>query len=314
MAGTFTHFIICDVAKTRRTSIRSSELYKLLNKHSQYLYLGAVSPDLPYLSFKTGNVNWADVMHYQRTNCTVISAYNELKAIWASKTEADEVTLIWLFGYISHLIADATIHPIIQEIVGLYEQHKEEHRLCEMTEDSLIFYRRKNADLTYAQFSQIIESCGDSPHFDQLLAFWKKQLSNNYRSLGEEPKPSLWFTTYTKAIDLAEGDSGAAGLFRHLGLGSSYLYKAKDDIQRNYTGDLEKYFEHVMLPHQCSGSFLSNGFDFAVSNIVKAWADLFSTLLSGTINVSHIVKNWNLDTGVDMDSGNNEVTFWPAVI
>jgi hypothetical protein len=63
MAGTFTHFIISDVAKTRRTSIRSTELYKLLNKHSQFLYLGSVCPDLPYLSFKTGKVNWADVMN-----------------------------------------------------------------------------------------------------------------------------------------------------------------------------------------------------------------------------------------------------------
>jgi hypothetical protein len=183
-----------------------------------------------------------------------------------------------------------------------------------MTEDSLIFYKRKNTDLTYAQFSQIIASCDDSPHFDQLLAFWKKQASNNYSSIGEQPQPSLWYDTYTKAIDFAEGDSGAVGLFRHLGLGTTYIYKSKNDIQANYPGDLEKYVEHVMLPYHCSGSFMTNGFDFAVINVINAWTDLFSALISGTINISHVIKNWNLDTGVDMDSPNHEVTYWPAAI
>jgi hypothetical protein len=67
MAGAFTHFIICDVAKRKRSSL-GLELWRFLNKYSEFLFLGAASPDLPYLSFKTGEVNWADVMHYEKTS------------------------------------------------------------------------------------------------------------------------------------------------------------------------------------------------------------------------------------------------------
>ena len=74
MAGAFTHFIVCDVAKRKR-SIADSEMRRLLNKHSEFLFLGAASPDLPYLSFKTGHINWADVMHYENTNGIAINGH-----------------------------------------------------------------------------------------------------------------------------------------------------------------------------------------------------------------------------------------------
>ena len=60
MAGAFTHLIITDFAKAEKTAI-GEELWQLLNKHYSFLFLGAVSPDLPYLSFKTGSVNWAEL-------------------------------------------------------------------------------------------------------------------------------------------------------------------------------------------------------------------------------------------------------------
>ena len=66
MAGAFTHILIADVAKRRRSL--SLPLRQLLNKYSQFLFLGSVSPDLPYLSFKKGKINWADMMHYEKTN------------------------------------------------------------------------------------------------------------------------------------------------------------------------------------------------------------------------------------------------------
>jgi hypothetical protein len=55
MAGAFTHILVCDAAKRRRGL--SLPLRRLLNRYSEFLFLGAVSPDLPYLSFKTGATN-----------------------------------------------------------------------------------------------------------------------------------------------------------------------------------------------------------------------------------------------------------------
>lgn len=77
MAGAFTHFIICDVAK-RKKSIEDSELRRLLNKYSEFLFLGAASPDLPYLSFRMGKVNWADLMHYEKTNGIAIGSVTSI--------------------------------------------------------------------------------------------------------------------------------------------------------------------------------------------------------------------------------------------
>ena len=88
MAGTFTHFMVCKEGISREAVI-GPELWQLLNNHSQFVYLGAVSPDLPYLSFKTGVTNWADAMHYEKTNSNVISGFENLAETWTRKTEVE---------------------------------------------------------------------------------------------------------------------------------------------------------------------------------------------------------------------------------
>lgn len=308
MAGAFTHFIICDVAK-RKKSIADLELRRLLNRHSEFLFLGAASPDLPYLSFKTGNINWADVMHYEKTNGIAINGHNELKRVWSSRQTADEIKLVWLFGFVSHLVADATIHPVVQAIVGTYEEHKTEHRMCEMTQDSLIYFERKNTDIRYAEFSSALKFCSRSEHFDSLMDFWTELGTKTYSDKNAEPEPKLWFTTYTEAIDTAEGGSDIVALFRHLGIGSGFIYKAKDEIISQYSQDYEKYYTKAKLPDGRVGSFSKNGFERAVDNVVDAWNKLYAGLTS-TINVASLIKNWNLDTGVDMDSSDGAVTYW----
>ena len=309
MAGAFTHFIICDVAKRKR-SIVDPEMRRLLNKHSEFLFLGAASPDLPYLSFKTGDINWADVMHYEKTNGIAINGHKELKKVWTSGQTADEIRLVWLWGFISHLVADATIHPVVQAIVGPYDQNKPEHRLCEMTQDSLIYFERKKTDIRYAEFSSALKFCNESAHFDSLMDFWTQVGAKTYSDKNEEPEPKLWFRTYTKAIDAAEGGSDIVALFRHLGIGKSFIYKTRDEIVSGFPQDYEKYYAKAKLPDGRVGSFLKNGFEKAVDNVIDAWNKLYAGLTS-TVNVAGIIKNWNLDTGTDMDSPDGEVTYWP---
>ncbi len=308
MAGPFTHFIICDAAK-RAATIPDTELKRLLNKHSEFLFLGASCPDLPYLSFKTGSVNWADLMHYEKTNGIVINGYEELKKVWKDKGVSDEIKLVWLFGFISHLVADATIHPIVQAIVGPYEQNKEEHRLCEMTQDSLIFNERKNTELRYAEFSSALKFCSKSGHFERLMDFWSEQAVKTYYDKDDVPHPKLWFTTYAEAIDAAEGGSGIVALFRHLEIGGEFIYKTKEEIVSNHPQYYEKYFAKIKLPQGKIGFFPKDGFERAVNNVIDVWNKLFAGLGSG-IDVAGIIRNWNLDTGVDMDSHGRIVTYW----
>ncbi len=308
MAGAFTHFIICDVAK-RSHAITDTELKRLLNRHSEFLFLGAASPDLPYLSLKTGSVNWADAMHYEKTNGIAVHGHDELKKGWPDKNATDEVKFVWLMGFASHLIADATIHPIVQAIVGLYEQNKEEHRLCEMTQDSLIYHERKNTDIRYAEFSSAIKFCGDSQHFNAVMDFWEGLSVKTYLDKNERPNPKLWFTTYSEAIDTAEGGSGIVALFRHLGIGSGFIYRTKDEITASYSQQHEKYFTKVKLPGDNIGLFSKDGFEKAVNNVVSAWNRLYAGLRSN-ITIAEVVKNWNLDTGVDMATPERTVTYW----
>ncbi len=177
MAGPFTHFMIVDVAKRKRTDL-GPKLHRLLSRHSEFLYLGSVSPDLPYLSFQIGSVNWADLMHYENTNGIVLSGHNEIRQSWSPDgiSETNERILAWLFGYASHLIAGATIHPIVEAIVAPYESNAEEHRLCEMTQDSLVFYKRRNAEIPYSEFSSVIKHCKEyEDDFKALMDFWQEQ-------------------------------------------------------------------------------------------------------------------------------------------
>jgi hypothetical protein len=308
MAGAFTHFIICDEGKSKNSAL-GIELWQLLNKHYRFLFLGAASPDLPYLSINLGSVNWADVMHYEKTNRIVESGFTKLKTTWDRKTPADEVKLVWLMGYVSHLIADATIHPVVEAIVGPYKENKDEHRLCEMTQDAIIYNIYRKTEIRYSEFSEMIKFCNESKYFDELMDFWKELILSNYQEKNEEPHPTLWFTTYGEAIDAAEGGSELVALFRHIGLGVNLIYKTSQEIENGYSQDYVKYYKEVKIPGGGIGPFKEMAFEKAMGNVVNAWGIIFGGLKSEIV-VGQIVKNWNLDTGVDMESPEGRVTYW----
>lgn len=310
MAGPFTHFMIVDAAKRKR-QIVGPFLYRILNKHSEFMYLGAVSPDLPYLSFKTGAVNWADLMHYEQTNGVVLNGHKEIRMNWSKGlSEREERVLAWLFGYASHLIADATIHPIVEAIVGPYKDNMAEHRQCEMTQDSLVYYQKRNADIRYTEFSSIIKYCGNKKEdLKNVMDFWNRQLVKTYSAVTEKPESSLWFKTYSAAIDAAEGGSSMVALFRHGGLGAGYIYKTKNDIEKKYTADQKKYYTKVKLPYGGTGNFSTAGVDRAVDNVAKAWRQMHDGFESNVV-LEQVIRNWNLDTGVEVGASDQTLTYW----
>jgi hypothetical protein len=309
MAGAFTHIIISDIGKTRQKQL-GTELFQLLNKHYRFLFLGSVSPDLPYLSLKTGGINWADVMHWEKTDSNFNIGYEELKTSWYLESEIDRAKLVWLMGYVSHMIADATIHPVVKEIVGEYnDETKDKHRICEMTQDSIIFFNHRNGeDIRYGEFADIVHYCKNSEHFEEFIAFWKRIMEVNYPEKGEEPYPELWFKTYSAAIDFADGKSVFAGLFRHVGPGKSFIYKTAEEIKDSEQDNYANYFEKVKLPGGTTANF-EEVFEKAVNNVVGAWRTIYSGLTTNVVPVK-VVKPWNLDTGIDMQSLSKEVTYW----
>ena len=308
MAGTFTHLEICNRAKSKR-SVIGQELWKLLNANYPFMLLGSVSPDLPYLSFKQGKANWADVMHYERTNSVLISGCEELRKNWANRQAEDEAKLAWLMGYASHLVIDATVHPVVKQIVGDYDSHKDEHRACEMTQDSILFRKWMRQDIKYSEFSEALKYCREKNEHDAVMEFWKKLLTKTYPEKGETPDPKMWVKTYAKAIDFAEGDSGAAAIFRHAGTIKKLVYKTSTQIAENQPDEYAKYFTNVLLPNGEEGNFEKDVAEKALENVTDAWNKIYESLTTSTL-IAEYIKNWNLDTGEDQDTPDKQTTYW----
>ncbi|MBI4739103.1 hypothetical protein HY772_06095 [Candidatus Woesearchaeota archaeon] len=52
-------------------------------------------------------------------------------------------------------------------------------------------------------------------------------------------------------------------------------------------------------------------FEKALKNVIDAWKEAFDNLESGQAPLQ-LARNWNLDTGEDMDAANNQITYWMA--
>ena len=301
MAGAFTHLMICDAGK-RKDQLAEEKFKKLLNKYSQFLLLGAVSPDIPCLSSKLSSIHWEELMHKStNTNGTVISAYEELKGKFAQWQATEKVIFAWLMGYVSHMIADSIIHPIVNTIVGgNYEGHESEHGRCETVQDTLIFKEVKKIDIVYAEFVDLLGRCKKHPSYGLLLDFWKKHAEATYhQDSGLNPK--LWIEIYRTALDTAD-ESNIPAFFRHIPVIGQFFYEEASKIKLNYPQDYNKYYSNVRLPNGASGAFLDYGFNYAIEKVVDAWNKLYAGLDSPFF-IASLIKNWNLDTGEDQESG-----------
>ncbi len=133
----------------------------------KFCELGALSPDYPYLALDdSGAPQWADMMHYERTGVMLHTGVQQLRNV---KGDALEKGLAWLLGYAAHVTTDVTIHPIVMDKVGPYDQNKTAHRVCEMNQDAYIFQRLNLGDIGLAgHLDSGIGICNDPHNSDQL--------------------------------------------------------------------------------------------------------------------------------------------------
>lgn len=303
MAGAFTHMAL--VAEAKKSFTIETIFGRILTEHESFVTLGAVSPDIPYLSQLNLGIGatWADIFHYHKTNGIV---HNGLHSLVVSKESkgVKERQLAWLAGFTSHLVADATIHPIVEAIVGpcTCPASKDEHTFCEMTQDIMIFKREKNMELNASDYTRHIDDCiGFTKYFASVTQLWSHLAMMNYPSAGL-PDLNKLIRSYKDVLDTADGGNILARMFRHIGM--KYIYKRFDELTDE---EISKYYDQVILPNGVKGSFKTEGYDYAVRNIVEAWRKIESFLYSKR-NVAEIVPDWNLDTGIEQT--NNIRTFW----
>jgi len=314
MAGTFTHWMIVEEALERYNKLLQKHPYfPIILGNSHFVTLGAVGPDYPYLSELANNLlklhSWADRMHYENTGEFVkYGIVNLLKLNEQNKQQDFEICLSWFCGYVTHLLADSIIHPVVNAIVGRYLFNSDEHRHCEMIQDSFIFHEIKKVELRYAYYVDLIKMCSDSEDEDlinpAIRDFWTETLKMSHpggKNKFDKIDPDDWHENYLSIISKV---SDSTPIFRHIGEAKHLFYKRVSDI----TSEERKIFiEEINLPGNKIGRFKEDAFNKAVEKVIEVWQKLFVDIeQKNPDNCTSYIKNWNLDAGVDED----EIYFW----
>jgi hypothetical protein len=145
MPATFAHFLLAREA-IGRLGDRDGLYWDILGINNNFVIMGAAGPDYPYLTdvikYQTLHMghNWANRMHYENVTGFVREGIRKLSQKKKTKDPQFDICLSWFAGYVSHVVMDSFIHPIINRIVnGIYIFTHEEHLKCELIQDSYIF-------------------------------------------------------------------------------------------------------------------------------------------------------------------------------
>jgi hypothetical protein len=292
MAGIYAHFVIANFALEK---CPDPELKILLLENSNFLLLGANSPDLPY-TFKDNA--WADRMHYEKSGLIIKNALKILQTLSGRKREK---CLAWLMGYAAHLASDTVVHPVVNKMVPPYNVDPVPHQFCEKHQDAFAFKRLNLGDTTSAEYiSATIKNCSDAlGALDKDIEwFWTEILTQTFPGK-EIPRVSMWFRSYTLLADKC----GEEGGWPHIRAIAEWNGTAQL-LQISYDQVLRKFIDNIPSPE--GPVSYDRVLDRAISNTVDAWVAL-DKLLCGKKTNYPIFENWNLDTG---ENETGKLLFW----
>lgn len=316
MPGAYAHMIAADKAK-RIIECNCKNLNRCLNKYPDYLQAGTTGPDFPYLhhilSAKDKSDNWANLMHYKNNGILIRHGIDILKEEY--QVNQDSLVFMkqtaWFFGFISHVILDVTIHPVVLKIVGDYEANEKEHRICEMVMDSFIFKEHYGEEITFSEFSNNIKGLGENGKMDDsIVSFWEKILEETYLKEFQENCPSIneWYEQFILKLNIA---NIRFSFFRHGLTEEGLLYKDSDKISKKQR---EKYLEKLPLPK--GNRFNRETWNYidllecGVKNIVEFWKLVNDAITKNQRADLSKIKNWNLDTGKEEKKEGSNETLW----
>ncbi|HAS23842.1 zinc dependent phospholipase C family protein [Idiomarina loihiensis] len=306
MPGAFAHITAANSAFAGTNSLDKIDIPNsirlVLSQNIKFTELGCVSPDYPYLVVGDSSQNkWADLMHYERTGELIKSLAKRCKEM---SGKPQEKVFAWLCGYVSHVIADITVHPVVEMKVGEYEHNKRDHRICEMNQDTYIWQRLKLGQIGLADRVKLnIGDCidADGSIDSDIQNLWKVALLDVHSRYGIEVPPQIndWHNGFQTVVDNVE--EGYRRLFkwaRHIsaGLGAGLHYPTPEELDTTYIEDLD-------TPN--GKMHYDDVFDLAVTNI-QQYAGYLGQYVFADGSLDKF-KNWNLDNGKDE---NQELTAW----
>ncbi len=284
----------------------TSGIITVLPKYFSYCVLGAVSPDYPNLASGDCTASaWADAMHTSRV-CEMIAC--GIEQVRNVKGSARNKQLAWLLGYCSHVVADVTIHPVVQAKVGVYAENQRQHRICEMNQDSYIFRRMNLGEIGESDhYAESVWQCGDHRDRTQLnrdiVNLWQNMFADVHPELffTHLPDPSAWHREFVAMAERCK--VGSLQLFPLAGVIAAKMelaYPAYDTVDSHFT-------EEQIIPSETPFTLhYDEIFDHAVANVASVWSQVEQAVYADTDQL-HLFGDWNLDTGRDEHGA---LVFW----
>lgn len=298
MPGAYAHITLVNLAKeTVRLEDAGVpfEAIVALGKYFKFCEMGAVSPDYPYLDLRHAESKiWADLMHYDHTGDLLKKGISLARDLGGRQQEK---IVAWLFGYAAHVVADVTIHPVVELRVGPYAANRKAHRVCELNQDAYIFQRLNLSEVGRSEHLDTgIGGCSESPGSKTLnkevAHFWRQMLSQCYprQYADNEPDIDAWHGGFKSAVDVAEEGHRMPLFARHLAVNCGLTYPAPAHVDLSY-------IEKLATPE--GPMHYDAIFDKALSNVVAMWATMGKAVYQQDATYAAAIKNWNLDTGMD---------------
>lgn len=300
MPGTFAHFVLVhEAAAALSKSCRQVKI--AVNKFARFALLGANSPDFPLLDFPVMlfSKKWESLLHGSTAGNVIKPAISLLRSL---ADDQRQICLAWFCGYLSHMVADATIHPVVNIRVGPYIGHEVDHQKCEVHQDAHIFSRLKIGLIKKAEYMQnVVETCSSPKNrlalHETIYDFWESMTQLAFP--GEElPNFHRWYDTYTGIVDnLAEEDKQVGSKWPSLLRPLTDLL-GKTHLLHIDPGKIDPSFvDNLLTPHKKKLSYDAI-FNMAIANTVTAWQAVNIALSSDNPPACPLSELWDLDTGM----------------
>lgn len=241
MPSGMTHILLVKYLQNQHLE---DDLRNTLADGRDFLQIGAVGPDLPYASIADGDFllttqsELADKFHYERSNGVPLYAMKMLRERMGQLSPQEiRHTFCFFLGYISHIVADGTIHPYVRDMVGDYRGHQSEHRILEMNLDVLLYYHltlnsASPIELNYSHMHDELKNLEDSTELRKIGDLFSESIQYVYDGKYETEQILGWITGLHRMFNVAAGKHPR--IYRNIGFIENFLFKDYDDLTAQY--------------------------------------------------------------------------------
>ncbi len=306
MPGAYTHISLARLLMSGNALKRQKmpEARKALLLYPEFCHMGAISPDYPYLKLMDSTAEiWANAMHHKYGTLTEKNilhvGINHIKKLTGDKQFK---CLAWFLGYVSHITADVTCHPVTNLLVGDYAAGNEvAHRESELHQDVYIFKTRLDGDVGKSEhIKNVIGACGDPDDRRKvdpdIAGFWNLLLEKTFPGIYARHAVNVneWHNAVQFFLDdIAEELSVIPS--RHIRgalTGGGIAYPRFDEV------DKARFIDKLKTPK--GPRTYDQIFNFAQKNITQVWKLISDGIFGDDTAFQEKIQIWDLDSGQEV--------------